>query len=375
MAGILILFAGLIVLFGASAWQKFRCLKAQADKEQLESNLIQSNGETWIREKIVKTENGKKQISIEFARLGGIRHRVNSHDHDPTPSEILYAHTMLTTGQSKQLMPGPYEAPNLIIEQKPNLLDLIDQYPHCHIYGTTGGGKTGLLRTIAYRRQSQGHQVLVLDSTEHPSKWEGLTRIRNRQNQNEAIARLFGIYKQNEEALSTGRAIESDFVQITVISDEWTDIVLDNDLARQFIREQTRKVRKFGLHLVFATQTDLASDLGLDGAYKTTTSFLKVEVKISPDNRRMAIARVGYQQLGIFDLPMPPPLPELVPTGYLAPRLETAKPYIPDEARQVIEMFNGGASYREITGKMWGQVGTFYNNRIDQILKKYSVNK
>jgi hypothetical protein len=377
-AGLFILIFGCLVLFGAIAKQKYRGIKAEADKKELDANLVESNGETWVKEKITREENGKKIISIEYARLGGVRHRVNSHDHNPTPSEILYAHTMLSTGQSKQLLPGEYRAGEIVIEQKPNLLDLIDQYPHCQIYGASGGGKTSLLRTIAYRRQSQGHQVLILDSTEHPAKWESLTRIRNRDKQNEAIEKLFSIYHQNEEALSSGRATEQDFKQITVLSDEWTDIVFENELAKNFIREQVRKVRKFGIHLIFATQTDLASDLGLEGAYKTTNSFLKIEAKKMPDGKHLAIAKVGFTRLGEFDIPLPPPLPELLPTGYVAPTLETTKiikPAIPEFDQQVIDMFLDGANYREITSQMWGQVGAFYNNKIDQILKNYGVNK
>jgi hypothetical protein len=90
------------VLFGAVAKQKYREVKAHADKVVLDSNLIISDGKTWIREEI-KNGNG---ISVEYALLGGIRHRVNSHDHNPTPSEILYAHTMLSTGQSKRFYQG-----------------------------------------------------------------------------------------------------------------------------------------------------------------------------------------------------------------------------------------------------------------------------
>ncbi len=373
IAGFFISVFGCLVLFGAIAKQKYRGIKAEADKKELDASLVESNGETWVKERIIREENGKKIISIEYARLGGVRHRVNSHDHNPTPSEILYAHTMLSTGQSKQLLPGPY-ASDLVIEQKPSLLDLIDQYPHCQIYGASGGGKTSLLRTIAYRRQSQGHQVLILDSTEHPAKWQGLTRIRNRDKQNEAIEKLFSIYHQNEEALSSGRAIEQDFKQITVLSDEWTDIVFENELAKNFIREQVRKVRKFGIHLIFATQTDLASDLGLEGAYKTTNSFLKVEAKKLPDGKHLAIAKVGFTRLGEFDIPLPPPLPELLPTGYVAPTLETAKiikPPIPEFDQQVIDMYIEGLNISEISKEVYGSVGGNQNKQIKVILAKY----
>lgn len=319
--------------------------------------------------------NLETDIIENLSAYPGTHHNGRWEDPHPAAAAAWFALVGKTRSESPvNLLP----AGQMTIEQKLDLLELIDQYPHCHIYGASGGGKTGLLRTIAYRRQMQGHQVLVLDSTEHPAKWRNLTRIRDRVRQNEAIAKLFAIYKQNEAALSSGQAIENDFIQITVLSDEWTDIALDNDLAKQFIREQVRKVRKFGIHLVFATQTDLASDLGLDGAYKTTNSFLKLELKKLPDGQYVAVAKIGYQALGEFPVPAPPPLPEMPSTGYVAPSLETAKPIEiepTEEELLVLSMLASGASHRQISREVWGGIGSFYNQKINAIAQKYGVRR
>ena len=371
-ACIFITFAGCLLLFGASAWQKFRIIRAQADQET--AKACAANYPTYQDGfGMIHLHNLKSGTVENLSTYPGSHH--NGHWEEPPQSAMLAWFALVSKSKdiNKEIVQLP--AGQLTIEQKPSLLELIDQYPHCHIYGGTGGGKTGLLRTIAYRRQLQGHQVLILDSTEHPSRWQNLTRIRNRQKQNEAIEKLFSIYHQNEEALSSGKAVETDFKQITIISDEWTDIVAENNLAKQFIREQIRKVRKFGLHLVFATQTDLASDLGLDGAYKTTSSFLKIEVKKLADEKRIAIARIGYQQLGEFEVPIPPPLPQLLSTGYVAPTLETVKlseVTLTDGEKEIINLIDSGLSFKEISEYMWGEgkFGKFYNDRINRIIAR-----
>lgn len=302
--------------------------------------------------------------------------RNNGHDRPLTEDEQKY-HLSKIAPKVIQGESIPIINQQLLLEEsKIDLLDLIDQYPHTHIYGTTGGGKTSLLRTIAYRRQTQGHQVLVLDSTEHPAQWKDLTRIRKREKQNEVIGKLFSIYKMNEEALSTGKAIESDFKQITILSDEWTDIVEENELAKRFIREQIRKVRKFGLHLVFATQTDLAEDLGLSGAYKTTTSFLKLELKKLPEGRYVAIARVGYKQLGEFDVPAPPPLPELPKTDYIAPTLESVKVIKPKPSpyeQRIIDLYNSGIAITRIGEIISGTAGGNQSDKVKTVLHRWGI--
>lgn len=265
----------------------------------------------------------------------------------------------------------PESTGDMVIEQQTDLLNLIDQYPHCLIWGGTGGGKTSLLRLIAHRRKLQGHQVLVLDSREHPVKWVGLDRMETEGKINKAILGLFNILRQNVEALRTGRAIEDDFTKITVITDEWTEIVTDNDIARQFISEMVRQSRKYGISLAFATQTNLASDLGLDGRYKTISGFLQLHLQKRPDNVYVALASTGNQKLGEFVVPEPPIVPHLLPTGYVAPSLESVKVEPTDEEQKVLDMLAGGESYRFISYEMWKQTGRFYNQRIEAIAKKW----
>lgn len=259
----------------------------------------------------------------------------NGHYEEPTESErdnLRYILASRHAAASKMIIDQAQLPAHT--EQQIDLLTLVDQYPHCLIWGGTGGGKTSLLRTIAHRRKMMGHQVIVLDRCEHPAKWEGLERMDTDGKINRTIRVLFAILEQNVEALRTGQAVESDFKQITVITDEWTEIVAENEIARLFIRKMVRLSRKYGIYLVFATQTDLATDLGLDGSYKTINGFLRLEIKQINDNQRIAAAKVGLnQKLGEFAVPMPPPVPAMVSTGYRAPDLSIEPVEIIEQVR------------------------------------------
>lgn len=299
---------------------------------------------------------------------------INGKASEPTQAELMMQALFFQAigkGHASQLPPP---ASDIIIEQQTDLLTLIDQYPHTLIWGGTGGGKTSLLRTIAHRRKLQGHQVLVLDSREHPAKWTGLERMETEGKINRSIEILFKILRQNVEALREGKAVETDFKQITVITDEWTEIVAENEIARQFISEMVRQSRKYGIYLVFATQTDLAMDLGLDGRYKTINGFLRLELKKLNENY-VAAAKVGLgQKLGEFPVPIPPPVPMIAPTGYLAPGLETTRPDSPNSDEQtILDLLAQDKSYRQISQEMWGGVGSWYNQKIKAIAQKYSV--
>jgi hypothetical protein len=277
---------------------------------------------------------------------------------------------------TKQLPP---EQPLLLTSGQKDLLDLIENYPHTLIWGGTRTGKTSLLRTIAYRRKMQGHRVLILDSSEHPSKWEDLDRMETKERIDKAIKGLFRILDKNIEALRTGQAIEENFEQISVVTDEWTEIVAENEIAKEFINKMVRQSFKYGIHLIFATQTNLAADLGLDGRYRTINGFLQLEIKKRPDNTRIAHAAIANEKLGEFEVPKPPPLPELLPTDYVPPSLdfnEEEDAWTPTEEelemrRVYRETFSLRAVCRDVLGIPEEKIGSQHTNKVKEILKKF----
>lgn len=267
-----------------------------------------------------------------------------------------------------------------IVESQKDLFTLIDEYPHTDIWNSTGAGKTSLCRSIGLRRKASGHQVVVLDSSEHPARWAGLERVASLSSQVETITRLFRIHERNSEALASGQAIESDFQQITVISEEWTDIIREldrqgNDIARRFIDEMARKARKTGIHCVFTTQTNLAADLGLDGRYRVIRNFLQLEMTNHPERSFICNAVIGGFKLGEWQVPAPPPTPPMLSQGYVAPSLESLpepeimRPSLHEQ--KIMDLYDANNSFNEIARQVFGKSGGNQTKEIKAILSKY----
>ncbi|MCL4300558.1 MAG: hypothetical protein KJ077_32780 [Anaerolineae bacterium] len=372
---------GLVGLFGlffgcwylAERMRMIRATRIEAEKQANVLALTNDHG-VFIR------ETDKHAAWLQLHQMP--QWRINGTPADPTPAELATFQAFLASRHARAALPTP--ASEIVIEANPiDLLELIDTYPHTLVWGGSGNGKTSLLRTISYRRKLQGHRVLILDSREHPAKWQGLDRMETPEKISRVISVLFRILNHNVEALRTGQATENDFEKITIVTDEWTEIVAENDTARTFIATMVRQSRKYGIHLVFATQTNLAADIGLNGRYKAINGFLQLELKKRPDGSRIAIAVVANQKLGEFAVPTPPPLPELLPAGYIAPSLDMEiveaeteiEPEPTEEEQLILDMATAGESYRDISQVIWGKgkYGQFYNQKIQEVLAKFQV--
>lgn len=270
------------------------------------------------------------------------------------------------------LLPASVDA-----EYQPELLALINQYPHVHIFGRTGNGKTSLLRTIGHNRIAGGHKVFVLDSNDHPAEWIGLTRIKDEREQDEFINRALSVHRLNSEALADGRAIEADFEQITILSNEWTDIVKRTEAAAIFIDEMSRKSRKSGFHCGFSTQTKLAADLGLDGRYQVVRNFLQVELLQTPDGIHTAKCYADNRFVVEVTVPTPPPKPAALSSGYLPPDIDIVDAVAIEakttEKQQAIlnNYDNGLTDEREIARIVYGEPGGKQVELVKKTLAKY----
>jgi hypothetical protein len=211
---------------------------------------------------------------------------------------------------------------------------------------------------------SSGHKVFILDSNDHPAEWTGLTRIKDAAEQDDFIARALAVHRINCEALADGRAIESDFEQCTILSNEWTDIVRRTEAAALFIDEMSRKARKSGFHCAFATQTKLAADLGLDGRYQVIRNFLQLELLQSPDGVYTARAFADGRFIVELIVPAPPPKPAMLSRGYTPPSLDeivevlATEPGATEKQQAILEAYdNGMQDYRTIAKNVYGETG------------------
>lgn len=274
--------------------EKFLTIQAQRKKAQLESSLVISNGETWVQEHIFKTnEQGKREVTIEYARLGGIRHRVNSHDHNPTPSEILYAHTMLSTGQSKQLLPGEY-SPGTIVESKPKL-DLLRIFTQpTQSYAIIGGQQVGktfqAIRVANYWLQS-GIEPIVIGPKWDKGEWEGCTKFGGEYDF-EKVAQGMQIIKKlaMDRHADTSKSHKQHSIQ-PVFFDDWTAIrATIKEESENFIIDATTLYASVNIILYFIIHLDTGAAWGVD---KVGASLKNNFIKL--------IVQPGYNSLGEID--------------------------------------------------------------------------
>ena len=354
-ASIIMAVVGSLCAVGLFAKQRYRFIRARADKAVLESSLIQSGGETWVKEHIAHQDGS---ITVEYARLGGIRLRINSHDHNPTESERLYATTQITTGQTKMLAAGQ------IIPQLPaqvDLLPLLDRAERVLIKGASDAGKTTLLQHIANR--SNG--VFIIDPHYAPGIWPiSEKRIvgaaRNYPAIDRFLAQLIDQLNSRYERRAKG---ELNFEPITLIIDEFSSIRIECNEAGKILSTLVRESRKVGFRLFIGSHSELVKPLGLEGQGDVREGLLIVRLSIDQITRQR-VCKVdagsgetdcyfppfGQQQLAIPDLVIQPN----------------------DIKNQIKQMMDDNQPYHVISQAIWGdgKIGSYYNRKIDQIMGK-----
>lgn len=341
--GAVILVVIILVLFFAMIWQKYRIIRAHANREELQANLIESGSEIWVRE-VIKY-NGTK--SIEYARLGGIRLRVNSHDHKPTESEILFATTQQTTGQTKLLASGPM---SVVVPSTPlDLLILLDRAERVLIKGASDAGKTELLRHVAQR--SGG--TFVIDPHFTPGVWPVTDNHiigagRNYPAIDEFLSRLMVELNNRYRRRAVG---DTNFKPITLIVDEFQSIREECDQAGKILSTLIRESRKVGCRLFIGSHSELVKSLGLDGQGDIREGLLIVRLGFDQITRQRT-CRVddGNGERDCYF----PPFGQHQATVQRTPDL-VLSPAVTAKETKIIEMIQAGAADKEIAQEVFGK--------------------
>lgn len=351
---------GCFIFVGAVSWQKFRLFKAQADKAELEATLIQSGDETWVKEKLTHIlPNGRKTSSVEYARLGGIRLRVNGHDHLPTESEILYATTQQSTGQTKLLTNGTLGP--LIPPTPIELLPLLDKAERVLIKGASDAGKTELLKNIASR--SKG--VIILDPHFTPGVWPvSSQQVIGAGRNYKAIEKFLDRLMIELDERYRQRALGvTQFKPLTVIIDEFQSVREECKNAGKDLSTLIRESRKVGFRLFIGSHSELVKALGLEGQGDIRDGLLIVRLSIDQVNKRR-ICKIddgsGEKEAYFPLFGQPSKIPDLV----LQPT---------DDEAKIVSLAREGKSYNEIARQVLGGIGGYQNRQIKEVLKKWGV--
>lgn len=340
----------------------------KAARAEHEVNLVSvPNGDTWVREIIGYIENGVKQTRTEYARLGGTRLRVNSHDHIPTESERLYASTLLTTGQTKMMTSGQI-LPQ--IAAPVDLLAILDDSERVLFEGPPDAGKTTLCLHVASRSQN----VIIVDPHNEPGKWPGNAKIigggRNFVQIQKFVDWMIEELDRRAKMADSGN---KEFTPITIIIDELPTLILNcgkevsRSLAMMIIES-----RKFKFRIFIGAQSKLLKLLGLEGMGDVRKGLVMVHLGYDQiTKQRVSKVDVGNGEQACYfppfgqpaQLPEPAAMPDLV--------IRPTK-----EEQHLIELIQVGiTSRKQLSESVWGKgkFGKFYNEKIDKILAKYGI--
>lgn len=341
--------------------------EAEADKAQHEAGIVVSGGDAWVREIIKYIENGIEQTRTEYARLGGTRLRVNSHDHIPTESERLFASTLLTTGQTKMMTSGQI-LPQ--IAAPVDLLAQLDRAERVLVKGASDAGKTTLLQHVASR--SSG--VFIIDPHFAPGIWPVKdNRVIGAARNYPAIDTfLLQLLEEVNSRYARRAKGEMNFGQITLIIDEFQSIRAECDQAGKILSTLIRESRKVGFRLFIGSHSELVKPLGLEGQGDIRDGLLIVRLEIDQITKQRKVTMdAGHGEQDCYfppfgqpaQLPAPAAMPDLV--------IRPTK-----EEQHLIELIQVGiTSRKQLSESVWGKgkFGKFYNEKIDKILAKYGI--
>jgi hypothetical protein len=364
-----------VVLYGAwSGLERIMMLRAQRKEKEHDAyvKMLTAPGDhqVWAHE----MGFGYRNLTLDSRVL------VDNSRRAPTDEERRawgYRQQML---QPRARVVGK-EAPALMApEAAPDLLSMLPQLPVCIVVGSMNAGKTALLHWIAEQYQGRAH-VLVLDPHSGPDAWPGARVVgtgRNFEEISEALDGLVRLMTKRYEEIGAGMVREGSHTPVVVIADEWTSINTNCANADKMMVSLLTESRKAALKVYVGSHSRRVKSLGVDrrGDLLDGVAFVllrndngrrwaEVETNDGENAHRTVAALPGEYRVIDDD-----PAEDVLAAALEPPPLEPG-----GEDARVIEMYLSGASLREITTAVWDKHGAFYNEKVEQILRRYKVNE
>jgi hypothetical protein len=293
---------------------------------------------------------------------------INGKASEPTQAELMMqALFFQAIGKGHAQSPStPLLLPSTV-ESVPDLLPILDKAQRVLIRAISGDGKTTLLQHIADRRQGG---VIVLDSQSYPDKWPAKCKVIGTGSNHAAISvaldNLIELMVKRYREIGEGLVREGEHPKLTIIIDEWMAIVSECANASDVIRRLLTESRKAAFSVFIASHSERIKSLGLDGRGDLRDGFLIVRIE-SENGQYTASYDYGRGER-----------PCQLPGEYRPAQQEQvfeieaiAEPIASDEESQVLDLLDQNKSYRVITEKVWQQRGTFYNDKVDIIARKF----
>lgn len=255
-----------------------------------------------------------------------------------------------------------------------DLLAALDSVQRCLIVGASDSGKTTLLQWLVSRRLNTS-RVIVIDPHAYPGKWPDSADLvgsgRDYQAIDKALTALVQLMTKRYDEIGRGAVAEMAHGRVTVLIDEWRAIVYAlGKPASEAIKTLLVESRKAAFSVFVATHSDRAKPLGLEGEYDLKDGFDVVRLSIVDGQRQATIDHGNGETPAVLPGPYQGRAPQVLEHRPGPEPLDLEPEPSPVEAH-VLELLGRDESYRTISQTVWGQHGEFYNDKIDDIKRRF----
>lgn len=380
LAGLLALVGGVGLIF--SIWyliERVRITRAARIEAEKQAHVL-----TLVTDNQVFIRDTDHQAFWRAAHLDS-RVYANGRYSEPTPTEIR-AWEMFNISKRSALASTPL-LPDAIEAETLDLLTVFTQSTQS--YAVIGGqqtGKTFQMRHIAYYWLRNGVQPIVIGPKWDRGEWSGCILFGGGGDFVGVSHGITVIRKIVEKRHADSDLSHKDHRILPIFFDDWTPIVEAVDNARSMVLEATTLYASVNILLYFILHSDTANAWGVDrkGA-ALKDNFIKLFLVPHYDANGLIIRErtKGYirfagenvdRPVRLFNTPIPNVLSGSTVMEAEIIQLEgEGDPGPTEEEQKVLDLKAAGVtSYRAISKQVWGQVGQFYNQKIDAILAKYS---
>lgn len=370
---VLVLLAVLAVLsvggYALLAREKLLILKAQRIEQQHKAaaQMYQSYTDGFG---MVHLLNLKTHTVENLSTYPGSHH--NGRWEEPPEQALLAWHALVARNRAV----SEQAVGQLVIDQPRPVqrLDLLTIFTQPNqsfaIIGGQQVGKTFQAQRIATHWTQSGIQPLVIGPKWDQGEWPGCQLFGGSYNF-EAVYYGMTVIKAEAQRRHSSGVPHKSLPILPVFFDDWTAIVAKVPEAEDFVLEALTLYASVNIALYFIIHLDTANAWGvgkIGAALKN--NFIKLYIKPGYDStgridRAQNTGWLIYPGEGIKTARQ---IPLFSGTG--AP-VALPEPQPTEEERVVLAMLASGASYRTISREVWGKVGQFYNDKIDQIAAKW----
>lgn len=353
-----------------------RVLLRQAERKQAQREIIQNDNGTWL------VETGKNGLSIRALHLDPRTYQNGVHS-EPTAAEHK-AWQIWTESRGRRpsaFRDNPHLLPVSVENEKPlDLLSVFTQTLQCYaIIGGQQTGKTYQARHIANYWLAQGIQPWVIGPKWDAHEWGGCKKFGGNGDM-QAVENGIRVVTQEVTRRHADDRPHKSHPVLPIFFDDWTPIVDGVNNARQLILEATTLYASVNIVLYFILHSDTADAWGVGkkgSALKD--NFVKLFIQPYYDERGQVIRErtTAYVRFSGETVNRPitligSPVASMSAGALVVDSDDYTFEVEPtEEEAEILRLYEAGESYRSITQAVYGKVGKFYNDKVEEVLVKH----